>query len=131
MPEVHQAPTSFTSRIFANPHPANMMKHADYRSFASDDLHMDYASPEDEEALLPDVKATAPRLRSLNRTLITGVLVVVTIVCSGFLVSLNHGSATKLSSTNSESMFQSVTDGNYINLYKLSLILIPLQHSLF
>ena len=91
------------------------MKHADYRSFASDDLHMDYSSPEDEEALLPEVKTTVPRSRSLKRTLITGVVVVITIVCLGLLVSSSGGSAAKVSSTNGASMFQSVSVGNYIN----------------
>lgn len=91
------------------------MKHADYRSFESDDLHMEYSSPEDEEALLPEVKSTIPPTRSLKRTVITGVIIVATIVCSGFLVSLSTGSSAKSSSKNGASVFQSVQTGNYID----------------
>ena len=90
------------------------MKHADYRSFESDDLHMEYSSPEDEEALLPGVRTTIPPTRSLKRTVITGVVIVATIVCSGFLVSLSTGSSAKSSSKNGASMLQSVQIGNYI-----------------
>lgn len=74
---------------------------------------MEYSSPEDEEALLPEVRTTVPPSRSLTRTVITGVLIVATIVCSGFLVSLSTGSSAK-SSSKDGSMFQSVQTGNYI-----------------
>ena len=93
------------------------MKHADYRSFESDDLHVynDYSSQEDEEALLPQGKTTVPPSRSLKKTLITGVVVVATIICLGFLVSSSGGSVAKVSSTNGASMFKSVSEGNYKN----------------
>ena len=76
---------------------------------------MEYSSPEDEEALLPGMRTTVPPSRSLTRTVVTGVLIVATIVCSGFLVSLSTGSSAKSSSKNGASLFQSVQTGNYID----------------
>lgn len=93
------------------------MKHADYRSFDSDELHMNHSSPEDEEALLPEVNTAVTRSRSLKKTLITGVFVVLAVVSLGFLVVSSQRSAAKHSPTSSKtpSMAQSFLDGNYID----------------
>lgn len=95
------------------------MKHADYRSFDSDELHMNYSSLEEEEALLPEVIAAVPPPRSLKRTLITGFFVVLTIVSLGFLVTSSRGSGPGKSRPRTP-MFQSVTDGNYIDRNKFT-----------
>ena len=101
---------------------ANNMKHADYRSFDSDELHMNYSSPEDEEALLPEVNTTVPRSRSLKKTLITGFFVVITVVSLGFLVvsSQKYGAKNSPMSPKTPSMAQSFIDGKYIDRNKFT-----------
>lgn len=96
------------------------MKHADYRSFDSDELHMNYSSPEEEEALLPEVIAAVPPPRSLKRTLITGFFVVLTIVSLGFLVSSHRSAAQSSSAMTGPLMVKSVIDGNYIDRNKFT-----------